>query len=280
MREVHVIGSPVGHSLSPVIHNAAYQHLGLDYAFSVKEVLPEELPEFIQNLPTDIAGLAVTAPLKHAICNLLDAVEPMATTLGVVNTVVVSGPLKTGLNTDVYGIKTSLLEAPSDLTQTPHAKAAIIGAGSTAVSALMACAELGVKDISLVARSFHKPPSAVKVAHTLGITPHIVPLSHPKLVEAALSEAHVIVSTIPGQNLFELNGSWAKNQHQPVLLEADYANAHPATAESITQLGGTYIPGTRMLLHQATAQFQLITGVTVPTEVMERALNQALAERN
>lgn len=283
MRKVFVVGSPVRHSLSPAIHNAAYQHLGLDYQFRIQEVSVENLSNFWQELPEDTAGLAVTSPLKHQVISYLDAVEPMAATLGVVNTVVYNASLKTGLNTDVYGIKTALIENPhyvKHFEKSPNpVSVAIIGSGATAISAIMACAELGHREVSLVARSFHKPPSAVKIAHLLGITPQIIPLSQTQLVNKTLNAAQIIISTIPGKNLSEIRGNWGKNPGQPLLLEADYANSQAATEASIKSVGGAYIPGTRMLLHQATLQFNLITGVEAPVEVMENALNQALLKR-
>lgn len=268
------------HSLSPVMHNAAYQALNLPFIFGIEDVASQHLPDFFQNFAPDVTGLAVTAPLKHLVFSYLDAVEPMAATLGVVNTVVVTGKLRTGFNTDVYGIHQALLEAEvlQEKLGFDSLHALIVGAGATAVSALMACGELGVKNISLLARSFHKPPSAVKVAGALGIHPTIIPWKQPKLAEKAWRQADIVISTVPSAALAEFTPFLATNKRQVVVLEADYSHQNPLITDAVCA-GGVYIPGTRMLLHQGTQQFTLHTGQPAPIEVMEAALKEELARK-
>lgn len=276
------------HSLSPVIHNAAYTALNLPYHFSVTEVHDADLPSFFKLRATDLAGLAVTSPYKHAVIPYLDAVEPMANTLGVVNTIVFTAQLATGFNTDVYGIRQALLEAPQlgeklvanqTISAPEPLHSVIVGGGATAISALMASAEMGVKSISIIARSFHKPPSIVKVAASLGLTPRLIPWKQPGLVEKTLQAADLVISTVPSENFAEIAGFLHANPRLPVVLEAAYKNPQPPVLETVGRVG-TYVAGTRMLLHQATQQFALHTGQVAPLEVMEAALEAHLRERN
>ncbi|OLT53029.1 shikimate dehydrogenase [Cellulosimicrobium sp. CUA-896] len=115
-RRAAVLGHPVAHSLSPVLHRAAYAALGLDdWRYEVIDTTEDQLPAFVASLDASWAGLSLTMPLKHAVIPLLDHVEPLAEAVGAVNTLVVqpvgSGrPTLVGANTDVYGLVTALRE--------------------------------------------------------------------------------------------------------------------------------------------------------------------------
>ncbi|MCS4484390.1 hypothetical protein NXS08_02650 [Gleimia sp. 6138-11-ORH1] len=279
-QKVQLIGSPVKHSLSPAIHNAAYQALQLPYEFSVYDLPTEQISRYFKEETPEVSALAVTAPHKHQILPYLDAIEPMASTLSVVNTVVFSANIATGFNTDVYGIRQALLEAPTALTKlaetSPHL--VIVGAGATAISAMMAGAELGVKKQSVIARSFHKPPSIIKIAASLGIEIQAIPLKQNKLVEKTLQTAELVISTIPSAEFTRLALLLEQSLLEPLVLEADYAQVSPLGREKLAATD-SYINGTRLLLHQAIQQFSLHTGQTAPVEIMEAALRKALKKQ-
>ena len=154
-----VIGRPVSHSLSPVLHRAAYAGLGLeDWSYERRETDSESLPGLLAELAAPVqagpawAGLSVTMPLKQVLLAHLDVIDPLAEAVGAVNTVVAqrSGAgdaLLTGFNTDVAGIVGALREAAR--TQTPGSsdahlrieQAVVLGSGATACSALAALGE-------------------------------------------------------------------------------------------------------------------------------------------
>lgn len=274
MPEVYLIGSPVKHSLSPVIHNRAYAETKLDYHFSVKDVSTAELATFIQNLPPDCVGLAVTMPHKHQILRYLDVNEPMAATLQVVNTVVNEANLKTGFNTDVYGIRHTIT---THLNGQQPSSAVILGAGATAISGLMAVAEMGIKQISIIARNFTRPPSIMKIASTLGLTPQLIPWQSSNQVKLALAKNSLLISTIPTQALAELINAHAILPDTTV-VDIDYAGNTQHTKQTIEQNRAVYLPGTEVLLHQAVSQFSLHTGLNAPTEAMREALLTALKQ--
>ena len=156
-----VIGWPVAHSLSPVLHRAAYRGLGLeDWTYGTMPVEPSQLEGILTEVSSPAereavwAGLSVTMPHKRALLPMLDVVDPLAAVVGVVNTVVAqrsgTGPaLLTGFNTDVAGIVGALRETavpPARPGQAPPSgrSAVVLGSGATACSALAALSELGV----------------------------------------------------------------------------------------------------------------------------------------
>lgn len=149
-----MLGHPIAHSLSPVLHRAAYRALGLaDWRYDALDVTAEQLPEVLAGLDAGWAGLSLTMPLKHAVLPLLDHVDPLAQTVGAVNTVLVqperSGRALVGANTDVYGIVAALREGLRGAPTT----AAVLGGGATAASTLAALAELGITSAAVYVRS-------------------------------------------------------------------------------------------------------------------------------
>ena len=109
-----VIGSPIAHSLSPVIHRAAWEQLRIDgWEYRRAEVTEESLPTFIGQLDESFRGLSVTMPCKQAVMPLLDAIDPLASAVGAVNTVVPSAGMLAGFNTDVTGIASAIRRACS-----------------------------------------------------------------------------------------------------------------------------------------------------------------------
>ena len=134
-----VIGSPIAHSLSPVIHRAAWQQLGIDgWEYRRAEVTEESLPTFIGQLDESFRGLSVTMPCTQAIMPLLHAIVPLASAVGAVNTVVPSAGMLAGFNTDVTGIASAIRRACSRSGVPVPSSALVLGARATASSALAA----------------------------------------------------------------------------------------------------------------------------------------------
>lgn len=186
-----VLGRPIAHSLSPVIHNAGYAAAGLDgWSYTRIECGAQELPALVAGLGPEWAGLSVTMPGKEAALAVADRASPVATAVGAANTLVrrPDGSWYAD-NTDVTGMVTVLTSAGVR----PGAAATVLGAGGTARAALAAAAQLGATTVTVVARR----PSAVAllrpVAAAVGVELVAVAWSD----AAAYTRADLVVSTVP-----------------------------------------------------------------------------------
>ena len=157
-RRAAVLGKPIAHSLSPVLHQAAYASLGLDWSYEAIEVDEAGLAGFLAGLDGSWAGLSLTMPLKEEAARLLADVDPTARALRSVNTVLPGESGWRGTNTDVYGMTQALTRA--GLAGSP-AGAVVLGAGATARSAIAALAALKVARVTVCAR---RPEAATEVA--------------------------------------------------------------------------------------------------------------------
>jgi Shikimate 5-dehydrogenase len=278
-RRAAVLGHPVAHSLSPLLHRAAYRDLGLvGWSYEAIDVTSEDLPGFVEGLDATWAGLSLTMPLKQTVLPLLDHVEPLAGLVGAVNTVVVQASARgalflTGANTDVHGIVAALREAAT-LPQRP--RAVVLGGGATAASTLAALGELGCPDATVHVRSLGRVGPLVRAAHRMGLEPRL--RSFADDVRSTLLEADVVVSTLPAHAADELAASLAGAQVRGVLLDVVYDPRPTALMTAWRSAGGTAVGGERMLLHQAGEQVRLMTGRPAPLAAMDAALGEVLAE--
>lgn len=159
----YVLGHPITHSLSPVLHSAAYKMLGENIAYTRRDTVPEDLPTLMAQADAGrtICGFSVTMPLKTEIMRYLDTVSDLAEMTGAVNTVFwrnaegTEEPKSYGHNTDVGGIVNALRHAGLTEADT-EAQPAIVGGGATAISALAALHRLGYTRVTVYARSLHK----------------------------------------------------------------------------------------------------------------------------
>lgn len=293
VRRAAVLGHPIGHSLSPVLHRAAYEALGLDWRYDAVDVTEDDLAGFVAGLDASWAGLSLTMPLKKTVFPLLDHVEPLAEVVGSVNTVLVqapatggaagraSRPVLVGANTDVHGLVVALREggvAPG----TPVREAVVLGAGATAASALAALAQLGCTTPTVFVRSMARAGSTMRAAHRMGVEPRFLTAEPQDRLLGAMAAADVVVSTLPPHAADPLASALVA--HGPagvdgggVLLDCAYDPRPTALGSAWAASGGRVVGGERMLLHQATEQVRLMTGSVAPLEAMERALEAALA---
>ena len=302
-----VIGSPVSHSLSPVLHRAAYAGLGLDdWSYERRETAPAELPGLLAELAAPVqagpawAGLSVTMPHKQALLAHLDVIDPLAEAVGAVNTVVAQrsgagGALLAGFNTDVAGIVGALREtarrrapgSPDDCFRVEQA--VVLGSGATACSALAALGELRAGRITVVARRHAGPGRALSAAHRMGLDIETLtwkPSDSASNTEAArrLAAADVVISTLPAHAADPLAAPLRRALDQAegtrpgaVMLDVVYAPWPTAVAGVWAQAGGALAPGWLMLLHQAVPQVQLMTGQQPDIDLMRTALLAAVA---
>lgn len=294
VRRAAVLGHPVAHSLSPVLHTAAYRALGLaGWDYGVHDVTEDTLAGFLDDIDRDPAkawaGLSLTMPLKQAVIPLLDHVEPLAEAVGAVNTVLftaVGGAVTTtGTNTDVHGIVAALREGLGAGAR-PVAEAVVLGGGATAGSALAALAELGCASARVFVRSLDRIGPLREAVARMGVSPSFEVFDD-KATTSALVTADAVVSTTPKY----ASDTWARlltdgardaagdagEAPRGVLLDVVYDPRPTALQSAWTALGARAVGGERMLLHQAAEQVRLMTGRVAPLVAMDEALRAALA---
>jgi len=263
-----VLGRPVAHSLSPVLHRAAYAALGLpDWTYDALDIGAEDLPVLLAGLGEEWAGFSVTMPCKQAAVDVADVVEPLPRLLHAANTLVRSAVGWRAENTDVTGIGMALQLAGVEQV----GAATIIGAGGTAAAAAVALSSLGAEHVEVVVRDPSRTGDVVRVLTTLGVAVTVTPLA-----EGGLA-APLVVSTVPVQAQPALLSLPWRAGH--TLLDVLYAPWPTVLADHVARLGGTVTGGLEVLFWQATEQVELMTGRPAPIEAMRRALDVAVAAR-
>lgn len=262
-----VVGSPIAHSMSPVLHRAAYDALGLEgWSFHRDLVASGDLSAYVAGLPGDWVGLAVTMPLKEEALALATDVGPEASLVGGVNTLVRAADGWRGENTDVHGLEQALREAGLG----PVASAAVIGSGATARSALLALSRLGLEEVQLIVRGRVRP-GALELADRLGLA---VTTSRYADGPASWGSPGVVVSTVPAGATPPVDG-WAL-PGGAVVCDVVYAGWPTPWAANWTAQGVEVSRGDAMLLHQAVRQVELMTGHDAPVAAMAEALAHAV----
>jgi shikimate dehydrogenase len=267
-----VLGSPIAHSLSPVLHRAAYRALGLDdWSYEAIECGEARLPGLLAGCGPDWAGLSLTMPLKRAVLPLLDRAEPLAVAVGGANTVVLRGGRRHGYNTDVPGLVTTLAEAGvSD-----PGPVLILGAGATACSALAAVRELGADKVMVAVRDPARAGPLVAAADRLGVAVALTPLA-----EAAGLRPGLLISTVPAGAADFLADRWAAGgEAPPQVADVVYHPWPTPLAAAAAAAGSVVASGYAMLLHQAAGQVELMTGRAAPVAAMRVAGLAALGGR-
>jgi shikimate dehydrogenase len=268
-----VLGSPVAHSLSPALHTAAYAALGLDgWHYGIHECDEIGLPGFVAGLGPDWAGLSLTMPLKRVALEVASEVSPLAAATGAANTLVLAGGRRYADNTDVAGLVAALRGAGV----TGGGRAVVLGAGGTAQATLAALRDLGIGDVDVLVRNPARTGELREAADRLGVTPAVSgALADPARASAAIAGADVVVSTLPKGAADALSGPGPDT----VLLDVVYAPWPTAFAAAAEASGARVVSGLEMLLHQAVAQVELMTGRPGPVTAMRQALDAAVAAR-
>ncbi|MGI5202093.1 shikimate dehydrogenase [Spirillospora sp. CA-108201] len=270
-RRAAVLGSPVAHSLSPVLHRAAYAAMGLDdWSYEAIECGEHGLAVLLDGLGPEWAGLSLTMPLKRVALGLADTVSDLAAKVGGANTIVLRDGRRHADNTDVHGIETALAEAG---LKAPAA-ALVLGGGATAASALAALAGLGTREAVLAVRTPERAAGAARVGERFGLAVRVVPLDE----ASAHLPAELVVSTLPGGSADAFAAPVAASG--AALFDVVYAPWPTALAAAVERAGGTVVGGFAMLLHQAVRQVALMTGRDdVPVEAMRAAGEAEIARR-
>jgi shikimate dehydrogenase len=281
-----VLGSPVAHSLSPVLHRAAYAHLGLRWRYDAIECDASQLPGFVASLTGEWAGLSLTMPLKTAALDLADELDGPAVAARSVNTLVLREGRLLGANTDVPGMVAALAWTDAaDLAAGSSAgapaereSAAVLGSGASARSAAVALASAGWRHLHVVARRPDATGDVVAAGESQGADVRV----HPWADGAGLLTLPLVVSTVPRGAADALAG--AVPAQPGVLFDIVYDPWPTPLAAAWRGAGGAVVGGLDLLVHQAAGQVRLMTGSeateTELVAVMRPAGAAALAARS
>lgn len=270
-----VLGKPIAHSLSPVLHRAAYAELGLDWEYDAREVGEGDLAAFLDGLDESWRGLSLTMPLKRTVVPLLDELSDRAAQARAANTVVLEAGRRTGHNTDIPGAVAAIRER----TDAALPSAVILGGGATAASALLALADLGCTSVRVVVRDPGRVQETLGAASRHPARPMVEVLTFREAAESVEAlRPVVVVSTIPAEAQAEAVLRLAATA--AVVFDVLYSPWPTPLARLAGSEGKTLVSGLDLLVHQAALQVTLMTGVNeVPLAAMRAAGERALAER-
>ncbi|MDH6702388.1 shikimate dehydrogenase [Streptomyces griseoviridis] len=271
-RRAAVLGSPIAHSLSPVLHRAAYDELGLtDWSYDLFDVDEAALPGFVEGLGPEWAGLSLTMPLKRAVIPLLDTVSETAASVEAVNTLVLTDDgRRVGDNTDIPGMVAALRERGIEQVDS----AAILGAGATASSALAALARICAGEVVAYVRSADRAAEMRQWGERLDVEVRTADWAD----AADALHAPLVVATTPAGATDALAA--AVPERPATLFDVLYEPWPTALAARWSAYGGAVVSGLDLLVHQAVLQVERMTGRSpAPVEAMRKAGEHALESR-
>lgn len=276
---VGLIGYPLGHSISPQMHNTAFKFLGLNYEYLAFEVHPNDLIKALDGFKaTHIAGFNVTIPFKEKIVEYLDEVTKLARLIGAVNTVENQEGRLIGYNTDGPGFIESIREEAG--FDPKGKKSVVLGAGGAGKAVSLMLAHEGAKEVTImdIDEKKAKDLSLYLNAHfgtkTLGILPSSQEL------QTKIKEANLLVNATPIGMHPNIDASpLDKNiELHPKLLVYDlvYNPAKTKLMEKAEKAGAKTVSGLGMLIRQGALAFSIFTGKDAPVKVMWQAAKEAL----
>ncbi|WP_432028052.1 shikimate dehydrogenase [Streptomyces sp. 1222.5] len=271
-RRAAVLGSPIAHSLSPVLHRAAYDELGLtDWSYDRFEVDEAALPGFFEELGPEWAGLSLTMPLKRAVIPLLDGISDTAASVDAVNTVLLTDDgRRLGDNTDIPGMVAALREHGIEEV----GSAAILGAGATASSALAALARICTGEVVAYVRSEARAAEMREWGERLDVDVRTADWAD----AAEALRAPLVIATTPAGTTDAL--ATAVPERPTTLFDVLYDPWPTELAARWSMFGGAVVSGLDLLVHQAVLQVEQMTGRSpAPLEAMRHAGEKALAAR-
>ncbi len=282
-RLAYVIGTPIGHSLSPYIHNAAFAACGIDARYEALEITPDALPAWVSSIhgASDVLGFNVTIPHKEAMARLVDTLEGDAQLTGAVNTVVVQpgaghGATLIGTNTDTVGFRRSLAEEAKVSLQ--DQRVLILGAGGAARAVALVALQDGARDLTVANRSPHRAEQLLRDLGPAGATTftRVLDLASPSL-RTALHRATVVINATPvGMRSDATPIDLAALSPDSLLVDIVYNPPETATMRAARERGARALGGLGMLVFQAAAAFERWTGVPAPIPSMWAAARSAL----
>ena len=271
---VGLIGHPVEHSFSPPMHNAAFDELGMDYAYVAFNVNPTELEKAIEGAESlNIKGFNVTIPHKIEVMKYLDEIDDVAELIGAVNTIDFKN-LK-GYNTDGIGA----VRAIEEVTSIKNKNVVIAGAGGASRAISFYIAKYGADSLTILNRNVDKAQSLAGDVSNSGLIDDVKSDSINE-INAYLADADILVDTTPLGMHPHINDqpiATAENMHDElVVFDAVYNPNETVLLKQAIEAGAKPVYGIKMLLYQGAESFKIWTGADAPVDIMEKALKDTL----
>lgn len=263
MIKAAVLGSPISHSLSPLLHTTAYKELGIPASYEAIECTSGNLGEFIAGLDSSWTGFSLTMPLKEEVINVATSVSELASRINSANTLVHTDGFWSATSTDVIGFANSLAMHGVDV----EGHVVILGAGATARAAAAACDGLA-KEITVVSRSTSRIPDMSNSVIVSDL--NFVDWDNAQI----LHDADLIISTTPQGVTDHLSATFPTVTKAPY-FEALYKPWPTFAAKEWAARGGLVIDGLDLLIHQGIAQIEIFSGVTFDTTSMYSLLRKS-----
>ena len=271
---VGLIGHPVEHSFSPPMHNAAFDALGMDYAYVAFDVNPAELQKAIEGARSlNIKGFNVTIPHKIDVMKYLDEIDDVARLIGAVNTIDFKN-LK-GYNTDGIGA----VRAIEEVISIKNKNVVIAGAGGASRAISFYIAKYGADSLTILNRNVDKAQSLARDVSNSGLIGDVKSDSINE-INAYLADADILVDTTPLGMHPHINDqpiATAENMHDElVVFDAVYNPNETVLLKQAIEAGARPVYGIKMLLYQGAESFKIWTGADAPVDIMEKALKDTL----
>lgn len=270
-----LLGSPVAHSISPMMHNEAFAQLGLDYAYLAFDVNEEELETAIEGLRAmKVKGFNLTMPNKNRMCHLCDKLSPVAQITGAVNTVVNENGIFVGHTTDGIGYMESVKEAGVNII---GEKITVLGAGGAATSIIVQAAFDGVAEISIFnqkSKSYERMEGIIsQLTEQTNCKLNLFTYDSQDILRKELAESILLVNTTPVGMAPNIEDSLITDttMFHPNLTVSDiiYNPEETKLLRLAKETGCKTFNGLHMLLYQGAAAFKLWTGQEMPIEIIK-----------
>lgn len=269
-RLICLIGDPVEHSISPILHNELFKMLGLNYVYVAFRVSSNDLHDAVRGLRAlGVTGFNVTIPHKVAVVSYLDKLSDEVRLIGAVNTVVNVGKTLVGYNTDYLGVMNTFRQLGVGLR---GCNVTVLGAGGACRAVVYALLVEGVSNVYIVNRSPERARDLARDFKEIFTNSNIIPLElNLENLRLSISKSHILINTTPVGMYPRVNESLVP----PELIDSDLVVMDLVYNPVMTKLlrdakarGARVIDGVYMLVHQAAASFKLWTGVEPPVDYM------------
>jgi len=274
-----IIGHPLGHTLSPVMHRATAESLGMEVSYDPFDVTPEDLPKFMAGLGHGgLDGLNVTVPHKLAVMESMDEISEEAEKIGAVNTIVVSDGRLSGHNTDAYGFITSITDNAK--IDPSNQRTLVLGAGGAARAVVWAMIKAGAR-VTIANRTEQKAAKIADDFSAAGAPVDVMEFGSQLLASVAKDSRIIINATSVGMKgggegaLPDLGPSLHEDQ---LVVDIVYRPLDTPLLQMARQAGAATLDGLWMLIHQGAGSFKLWTGQTPSPAVARAALEKALRQ--
>ena len=271
---VGLIGHPVEHSFSPPMHNAAFEALGMDYAYVAFDVDPSDLKSAIDGAKSlNIKGFNVTIPHKIQVMDYLDEIDEVAGLIGAVNTI--DFKEMKGYNTDGIGA----IKAIEEVISVKDKNVVIAGAGGASRAISFYIAKYGAESLTILNRNVRKAQNLVEDVLNSGLIDSVKSGSI-STINDCLIDADILIDTTPVGMHPHINDepiALAEDMHEDlVVFDAVYNPNETVLLKEAIEAGAKPVYGIKMLLYQGAESFEIWTGKKAPIDIMEEALRKTL----